>query len=123
MERNVEGQGSFLSKDHDRLLNIAAWAKYLAWVVLAVFSLWAAANFLAGMTQINLQMGQFGQQTLAFSDIFRHYPFTAVHMVFSAAGIFFKGVVYYLVLTGISLGLNMIVETDVNRRDKAEAAQ
>jgi hypothetical protein len=38
MERDMEGQGSFLSKDHDRLLNIATWTKYMAWLVLVVFA-------------------------------------------------------------------------------------
>jgi hypothetical protein len=29
-----------------------------------------------------------------------------------------EGAIYYLVLKGIALGLNMIVETDINYRDK-----
>ena len=31
-----------------------------------------------------------------------------------------NGVVYYVVLKSISLGLNMIVETDINYREKKE---
>jgi len=34
------------------------------------------------------------------------------------ARVFLQGAVYYLVLKGVALGLNMIVETDINYRDK-----
>ena len=33
-------QEEFFSPNHKRLLNIATWAKYLAWVVLIVYILW-----------------------------------------------------------------------------------
>ncbi len=117
----MAGQRTFFSKDHERLLNIAAWAKYLAWVVLVLFVLWAVANLFAGISRISMQLSQFGQ-ALSLSQIFRQYPIGAISIVLGAVGILFKGVVYYLVLTGISLGLNMIVETDVNSREKTEAA-
>ncbi len=117
------GQGSFFSRDHDRLLNIAAWAKSLAWVVLVVFALWAIADFLGQQYMTNVQFVQFGQPALAFSEMLRQSPTAALRILLSAVGIFFKGIVYYLVLTSMSLGLNMVVETDVNYREKAEAAQ
>jgi hypothetical protein len=31
-----------------------------------------------------------------------------------------RGIIYYLVLKGISLGLNMIVETDINYRERKQ---
>jgi hypothetical protein len=34
-----------------------------------------------------------------------------------------RGIVYYLVLKGTSLGINMIVETDINYRDQEGVAQ
>lgn len=119
----MERQESFFSKNHERLLSIATWAKYLAWIVLVIFCLWAIADFLGQLNLMNAQYVQFGQQTLSFSDLMRQNPAVAFRIILSAVGIFFKGVVYYLVLAGISLGLNMVVETDINYREKAQAAQ
>ena len=41
----------------------------------------------------------------------------AISLLFGIVSIFFKGIIYFLVLNGISLGLNLIFETDINYRD------
>ncbi len=119
----MERQESFFSKNHKRLLDIATWAKYLAWVVLIIFCLWAIADFIGQRYLMDVQFTQFGQRPLSYSEFIHQEPLVAVRIIMGAVGIFFKGVVYYLVLAGISLGLNMIVETDINYREKAQAAQ
>jgi hypothetical protein len=106
---NMEGQEGLLSRDHNRLLSFATWAKNLAWAVLLIFTLWAVSDFFGQQNLANVQFFQVGPKVLTFSEMFQQYPAVALRIVLEAVSILFKGVVYYLVLTGISLGLNMIV--------------
>jgi hypothetical protein len=94
----MKEQGKFFSWQHLRLLNIATLAKNIAWVVLVVF-------IFSGGVQI-VQLAQ------APSDLA-----AKVIVGTNVAVTLLTGVVYYLLLKGVSLGLNMIVETDVNYRD------
>lgn len=110
-------QEDFLSPRHVRLLNIASWAKYLAWVVLIVFTLWAISDFLGEMNIANGQFSSLRGSMAIFTELFSQQPMDAIRLLLSVISIFFKGIVYYLVLSGISLGLNMVVETDINYRD------
>lgn len=50
-------------------------------------------------------------------------PLDIFRLVINMAALVLKGIVYYLVLKGISLGLNMIIETDINYREQKEVAQ
>ncbi len=101
-------QEEFFSANHNRLLTIATWAKYLAWVVLIVYILWAvlliAQDFSNHVNQL--------QSDIGLLEKFR--------VELNLATTLLRGVVYYLVLKGISLGLNMIVETDINYREQKQ---
>jgi hypothetical protein len=46
-------QDKFFTKKHDRLLAVAVWAKYLAWVVLVVFILLAITTFIGDINIYN----------------------------------------------------------------------
>lgn len=52
--------------------------------------------------------------------MFKIFPDEAIKLLFESISMMIKGVVYFLILKGISLGLNMIVETDINYREKKE---
>jgi hypothetical protein len=100
-------QEEFFSSSHKRLLTIATWAKYLAWVALVAYILLA------------------GLQILPRQSFYSDFPprntlLEQLRRVADAAVVLLRGVIYYLVLKGISLGLNMIVETDVNCREQKE---
>ncbi|HUI89458.1 MAG TPA: hypothetical protein VLX61_12115 [Anaerolineales bacterium] len=114
-------QEDFLSRKHVRVLNIAAWAKYLAWVALIVFILWAISDFFGEMNIANEQSVFMGRSVMDFAGLFKLDPVEAMRLVASVINIFFKGIVYFLVLEGISAGLNMIVETDINYRDSHQS--
>jgi len=45
-------------------------------------------------------------------------PWDAFVLGINMSATILRGVVYFLVLKGISLGLNMVVETDINYREK-----
>jgi hypothetical protein len=114
-------QEDFLSSKHVGILNIASWAKYLAWVVLIVFTLWAMSEFFADMNIANGQLSSMRGSLLDFIGLFKQQPMNAISLLLGIVSIFFKGIIYFLVLYGISLGLNMIVETDINYRDNNQS--
>jgi hypothetical protein len=108
----------FFTKKHDRLLAIAVWAKYLAWIVLVVFILLAITTFIGNMNMYRINLGSFDRPIDDFSDLIRQLPGSALNLILESVSTLVKGVIYFLVLKGISLGLNMIIETDLNYRGK-----
>lgn len=52
-----------------------------------------------------------------------HDPFDAFRLIINVVVAALKGIVYCLVLKGVSLGLNMIIETDINYRYQEEKTQ
>ncbi|HMB21570.1 MAG: hypothetical protein ACM33V_15330 [Chloroflexota bacterium] len=109
-------QEEFFEPKHKRLLSIATWAKYLAWVALVVYIL----N--AGLQIIQYQ-NLFSHSPTPMSGwqfLLKNEPFQAFKSVTDVAATVLRGIIYYLVLKGISLGLNMIVETDINYRDREQ---
>ena len=114
-------QDEFFSQNHKRLLSIAAWAKWLAWVVIIVHILMSIGHFVQEQN-LYAYYGTFGAPS-EFIDLLRGQPAIGVSIFMEIIGIFLRGVVYFLVLKGISLGLNMIVETDINYREGSENEQ
>lgn len=42
----MDEQDEFITPQYERLLSIATWARYLAWVVLVVYILWAGIQLI-----------------------------------------------------------------------------
>ncbi len=111
-------QEEFFSPNHKRLLSIAMWAKYLAWIVLIAYILWAIATFVQKQNML-LYCSVVGNIPYSnFREVLRYIPSYGISMLMDVAGIFLDGIIYFLVLKGISLGLNMIVETNINYREQ-----
>jgi len=113
-------QEEFFSKRHNQLLKIAAWAKYLAWVALigsAILSV-SVISEKQGNYQQMLAISSSFQSGMDYWDVVRQNP---LYHLFDIGKdmirVFLGGLIYYVVLKGISLGLTMIVETDINYRD------
>lgn len=110
-------QEEYFSPKHKQLLSIATWAKYLALVVLIL----AIIN--AGL--IIPQKQYYFQQTQAFLatyqdywDMVRQDPiYYLSDLVSDLVKVLLRGIVLYLILQAISLGIMMIVETDINYRE------
>lgn len=111
-------QDEFFTKKHDRLLAVAIWAKYLAWVALVVYIFLAITTFIGDINIYRMNFGSFGKPVRDFSDLFKQYPGSALKLLLDVISTLIKGAIYFLVLRGISLGLNMIIETDLNYREK-----
>jgi hypothetical protein len=116
-------QEEFFSPKHKQLLDIATWAKYIAWVVLIAYIIRTSLVPLlsqASYKQMQSSMGTF-QSSFDFWDVVREDPLYYLIDIGSDMVItLLRGVVFYVVLKGISLGLNMIVETDINYREQKE---
>ncbi len=107
-------QEDFFSPNHKRLLSLAVWAKYLAWVALVVY-------ILSAILQISqypiVRNNRFELQPNLWEFLSAN-PFESFRLGLNLLTTALGGIIFYLVLKGISLGLNMIVETDINYREQ-----
>lgn len=109
----------FFTKKHNRLANIASVANIVAWIALAVQVLFVGARFIQVQNSYEMQASFMGQNA-DFMEMLREKPIYTAGLIVDLAGIFVRGIIYWLVLKGISLGLFMIVETDLNYRGRLE---
>jgi len=113
----MKDQDEFFSPKHKRLLTIATWAKYIAWLGLLVALMLPVARYVQIQNYYRYQSIAAGEYTDFVTEL-KSRPGYAVSVGIEVAQSFLSGLFYYLVLTGISLGLSMIVETDINYRER-----
>lgn len=109
------------TKDQNRLMSIAGWANNLAWVMLAVYLILAVLTIF--LDQANYQRMQ--AMTGGFSsgsDYWEMAMFDPIYYFLEIGSDILSrvlaGFMYYVVLKGVSLGLYMVIETDMNYREK-----
>jgi len=112
----MDEQKDFFSDNHTQLLNIAYTAKIIAWIVLVIYTLVGMGTFFIQQTNQMYSMG-LPNSYLFFSDMLSKNPIYALSLIAKILSIFLNGIIYFLILKAISLGLNMIVETDINYRE------
>ncbi len=112
----MDKQENFFSDNHNQLLNIAYTAKIIAWIVLVVYLLVAIGTFYIEQTNQMYSMG-LPNSYIFFTDMLKKNPIYALGLLAKLISIFLRGIIYFLILKAISLGLNMIVETDINYRE------
>lgn len=116
----MEEKDDIFTPKHKNLLNLAMWARLFAWAVFIFYI------FRSGITVIQYQVSLLGLETFSdplqsvnnFWTALRDQPYYMVNMIVTMLSLLLRGVIFYLVLKGISIGLDMIVETDVNYRLK-----
>ena len=113
------GEG-FITKKHGRLMNIASVANIFAWIALVSQVLYVGARFIQLQNSYMIQTMSTGFGQPNFIEMLSENPVYTFSLVVDLAGIFIRGAIYWLVLKGISAGLYMIVETDLNYKDKFE---
>ncbi len=117
----MDEQEEFFSLSQKRLLSIAVWAKYLAWIVLVAYIFLAIATFVQRQNVL-LYCSIVGNAPYSnFREVLRQTPSYGISILIEVVGVFLKGIVCFFVLKGISLGLNMIVETNVNYQEQGGA--
>jgi hypothetical protein len=105
----------FFSAKHNRLVRVSETANLFAWIILVFFVLEGILYGVIKYSNLPVQLG-----FLSIVEMFKENPVSAIHYFLVAINIMLKGVVYWLTLKGVSLGLNMIVETDLNYRERLQ---
>ena len=109
----MKEQNDLFDWKHLRLWRMSFAADLWASIVILVFILlifgevYRYNQFAHSQFQTNL-IGLFSQNPIYILDV-----------SIQIARVLVEGAIYYLVLKGIALGLNMIIETDINYRDKS----
>lgn len=111
-------QEDLFTKKQSQLMNIAGWANNLAWVALVIYLLLAGLTIFAD--HANHQ--RITQQVTSFSEYWEMAMWNPIYYFLDiGADIISRvltGFIYYVVLKGIALGLYMVIETDMNYREK-----
>lgn len=109
------------TKDQNRLMSIAGWANNLAWVMLVAYFILALLTIFldqADYQRMQAMTGGFSSGS-DYWEMVRFDPFYYFLDIGSdIISRFLTGFLYYVVLKGISLGLYMVIETDMNYREK-----
>lgn len=113
-------QEELFTKDQNRLMSIAGWANNLAWVMLVAYLILAASTIF--LDQANYQR----MQALAYTQSgFNYWEMARLDPVYYILDIGsdilsrgLTGFMYYVALKGISLGLYMVIETNINYHEK-----
>jgi hypothetical protein len=109
------------TNDQNRLMNIAGWANNLAWAALVAYLILAALTIF--LDQVNYQRMQI--MTSGFSSSLEYWKMARAdpmgYLLQIGSGILrnaLAGFIYYVVLKGVALGLYMVIETNMNYREK-----
>ena len=105
----------YLSPRHRTLKLIATAADILAYVTLVFYVFWAVAGVYGALRapRVINPLDDMGQQLVR----------QTVNWVLTALNALLRGVIFWVLLTGLSLGLRMVVETDVNYRLGSEEVE
>ncbi len=114
----MKEQENFFSQNHRRVLSIATWANYIAWFMLFVSFILPFMRYIQIQTSYTYQQAALGQ-VADFIQAMKINPVYAISVFVDMLNSWLNGFIYFLVAKGISLGLNMIVETDINYRENA----
>ncbi len=108
----------FFSEKHKRLIRMSVWLKQLAWLALIVSFIWPIASYLQ-LEIIYKQQSIFNPPD-RFITFLKKDTVGALTVFIDLLNSFLSAFIYFLVLRGVSLGLNMIVETDINYRENVK---
>jgi hypothetical protein len=108
----MKKQNDLFHWKHSRLWRISFAADFFSYAAIVVFiflsfgEIYRYDQMAHSLFQTNL-IGMFYQQPIFILDV-----------LLQMARVLLQGAIYYLILKGVALGINMIVETDINYREK-----
>lgn len=105
----------FLAKKHARLTNFALAANIFAWIVLIVHIGLVWAKYVEVQNIYNYQAA-FSGKIVDFAGMLKENPAYAASIYLDMLGIFLQGIVFAFVLKGVSLGLYILLENDLNKK-------
>jgi len=107
----------FLTKDQARLTRIASIANILAWIVLVVQILSVAFTFIKTISYYSISVQEYGSNP-DFFNMLMNNPLEYARFVIDLVNGLLHGAMYWLVLKGVSAGLYMIAETNLNHAER-----
>lgn len=108
----MEKKDDLFDWKHLRLWRISSIAEVLSSIAVVVFAFLALGE---AYRYNQLAHNQFQTNLIG---LFSREPIYILDVSLQMARVLLQGTVYYLVLNGVALGLSMIVETDINYREK-----
>ena len=109
---------SFYTDKHKRLDTIAKAAQVMAWVVLVFVVIFAILRFI-GEVNITINFFQGYPVTQSFQELLKLNPWYALSLLSEMFYNALKSLIWFLVLKGLSMGLYIIIEIDLNSKEKA----
>lgn len=111
----VENPNDFFTKKHKKLSFIATVSSAFSWILLIYYFVRLVNNLILYIetTRANGMQGWFRNMRLGMG----------IETAITVSGILnpaFQGLVFFLLLRGLTSGLNMIIETDLNYREYKE---
>jgi hypothetical protein len=110
----MDEQNDLFDRKHLKLWRISSAADFLSYVVIVVFIFLS----LGEIYRYN-QMARSLFSTNNLIGLISRQPIFILDVLLQMVRVLLQGAVYYLVLKGVALGINMIVETDINYREKS----
>ena len=104
---------------HARLIQVAKITNYLAGFVV-LFHVFLVASSITNAEQAYMFQNQGYGQPADFYQMLGNDLVYAITFITDLVSIFLRGAVYGLLLKGISLGLKMLVEIDINIKEKSQ---
>ena len=117
----MEKHGELFSPNHLQAWKIAWWAKNLSLVVLVIYIISAGLQIIQFQNTERTNAILSNQPVQSLVSLLSNNPVKTVNLIIGMVATVLKGIVYFLVLNGVSIGLNMIVETDINYRENQGA--
>lgn len=102
-----------------RLLRISALANIAAWIALVFFLFLTIGAFLGRVNIADSLCPSIGNSNDPFAALLRRLsqePVFAIQTLLDCLEYAFRGISSFIVLKGVGLGLDMVVETNMNRR-------
>lgn len=105
-------QKEFLSPNYKRLLSISVWARYLAWVVLVTYILLVITK-VAGLIIEHQRFVDLvdSLSSSGFVETVKGGWLYRVNLILELLNILLRGTTYFILLMGLSFGLNSIIES------------
>jgi hypothetical protein len=100
-----------LTKNQNQLIRFASFANFFSWLVPIVYILYTGAIFINQQQSYTISLSALQ----AYSTLLTMSPLYIASKVIHLIYILFQGVVYWIILKGIALGINLIVEIDIDR--------
>lgn len=114
---NYYGVSEFFTSQHARLIRLAGIANVLERIMRIVIIFIILGGILQLPDKLKEKIVE-NIQTTSVLDMFLQNPIVTINLLVALAKDILQGIAYWITFKGISLGLYMIVDSNINTREK-----